>query len=89
MSHQDTSPESTLRELDSRTSDGVHVTLLWRPLDNHVSVSVSDTKGGELFEVDVRPGVRALDVFHHPYVYALRTLAIDSESVLTAREADA
>jgi hypothetical protein len=89
MSQQDTSTEGIPRELDSRTSDGIHVRLLWRPLDNHVSVAVTDTKSGETFEVDVRPGLRALDVFHHPYVYALRTLTVDSDSVLSGREADA
>jgi hypothetical protein len=89
MSQQATSIESASRELDSRTSDGIRVKLLWRPHDNHVSVAVNDTKSGETFEVDVLPGLRALDVFHHPYAYALRTLAIDSDSVLSGREADA
>lgn len=58
------------RELDRRTSDGLEVRLLWQPLDNGVSVAVSDAKTGEAFEVEVRPGQRALDVFHHPYAYA-------------------
>ena len=58
------------RELDSRTSDGISDQLLWHPLDGHVSVAVNDTKTGEAFELDVRNGDRALDVFHHPYSYA-------------------
>jgi hypothetical protein len=58
------------RELDSRTSDGIEVQLLWHPLDGHVSVTVNDTKTGERFELAVRPGQRALDVYHHPYAYA-------------------
>lgn len=57
------------RELDSRTSDGIHVQLRWYPHDGHVSVGVSDSKTGETFELEVRDGHRALDVFHHPYAY--------------------
>jgi hypothetical protein len=58
------------RELDSRTSDGIHVQLLWYPLDGHVSVAVNDTKTGEAFELEVRHGQHALDVYRHPYAYA-------------------
>lgn len=58
------------RELDSRTSDGIRVRLLWHPRDGHASVAVEDTKTGEAFELRVRDGDRALDVFHHPYAYA-------------------
>ena len=61
------------RELDSRTSDGIHVQLLWHPLDGHVSVAVNDTKTSETFELEVRHGDRALDVFHRPYAYAPET----------------
>jgi hypothetical protein len=66
----DTSTKMKARELDSRITDGIEVRLLWRPSDNNVSVAVNDTKTGEAFQVDVRPGQRALDVFHHPYAYA-------------------
>ena len=62
------------RELDRRTSDGIVVSLVWRPIDNHVSVAVNDTKTGNAFQVEVRPGQRALDVFHHPYAYATELL---------------
>jgi hypothetical protein len=61
------------RELDSRISDAIHVQLLWYPHDGHVSVAVSDTRTGEMFEVEVRHGNRALDVFNHPYAYAAET----------------
>lgn len=67
------SVESALRELDSRTSHGIHVQLLWRPRDDQVSVAVTDTKTGEAFALDVRPGQSPLDVFHHPYAYATET----------------
>ena len=57
------------RELDSRTSDGIHVRLLWHPHDARVSVAVHDTKTGDAFELPVLDARRALDVFHHPYAY--------------------
>lgn len=59
------------RELDSRISDGIHIQLLWYPHDSHLSVAVSDSKSGETFELEVHHGHRALDVFHHPYAYAV------------------
>ena len=58
------------RELDSRTSDGIDVRLLWHPDGGHVSVVVNDTKSGEAFELPVRDGRDALEVFNHPYAYA-------------------
>jgi hypothetical protein len=33
-------------------------------------VAVNDTKTGDAFELPVRDGDRALDVFRHPYAYA-------------------
>jgi hypothetical protein len=62
--------QETTRELDTRTSDGIHVRLLWRPCDGHISVAVNDTKTGEAFELPVRDGQQPLDVFQHPYAYA-------------------
>jgi hypothetical protein len=64
------------RELDSRTGDGIHVQLLWHPRDDRVSVAVSDTKTGDAFELEVRHGQRALDVFRHPYAHAATDIAI-------------
>jgi hypothetical protein len=68
-------------ELDSRTSDGIHVRLLWHRRTNRVSVAVSDTKTGEAFDLEVRRGQRALDVFRHPYAYAATDLAIAEGSL--------
>jgi hypothetical protein len=59
-----------LRELDHRTVDGLDVWLLWNESAGSVVVSVYDTKSGEAFEIQVRGGDRALDVFHHPFAYA-------------------
>ena len=59
------------RELDSRIAGGIHVRLLWHPGAGHVSVAVHDTKTGEAFELPVGAGDSALDVYHHPYAYAV------------------
>jgi hypothetical protein len=61
---------AALRELDHRVSDGIDVRLLWRPHDDRVIVAVSDAKTGDAFKIEVGPGQRALDVFHHPFAYA-------------------
>jgi hypothetical protein len=60
------------RELDSRTSDGIEVRLLWSQNDGHVTVAVTDSKTGEEFELPVPDGERALEVFRHPYAFAAR-----------------
>ncbi len=62
----------TTRELDRRTGDGLEVRLLWSQNDGRVTVAVTDTKTGEAFELPIREGERALEVFHHPYAYAAR-----------------
>ena len=62
----------TTRELDMRTGDGIDVRLLWCQNDGRVTVAVTDTKTGEAFDVPVREGERALEVFHHPYAYPAR-----------------
>ena len=58
-----------LRELDSRTADGIAVSLLWRPGDVHTLLRVDDARHGVRFELRV-PGADALDAFHHPFAYA-------------------
>lgn len=63
-------PLSSMQELDSRVNDGLHVRLLWSRHDDRPTVAVLDTKTGDSFHIRVRPGERALDVFHHPYAYA-------------------
>jgi hypothetical protein len=59
-----------LRELDHRSNDGIDVRLVWSEPEDAVLVLVSDAKTGNRFEVCVREGESALDVFHHPYAYA-------------------
>lgn len=43
--------------------------MLWDPGENKVTVVVSDARTGEVFEIEVGPGDRALDVFNHPFAY--------------------
>jgi hypothetical protein len=62
--------QTSMRELDSRVNDGIHVQLLWSSTDGHLSVAVNDTRTGQTFSVDVPDQTRSLDVFHHPYAYA-------------------
>jgi hypothetical protein len=62
-------PETAPRELDHRVSDGIHVTLLWYPATDRLTVAVHDEAQGESFEIAV-PAGRAMDVFHHPFAYA-------------------
>jgi hypothetical protein len=59
----------TARELAHRHADGVHVTLLWHPSTDRVTVDVFDEGSGEKFEFEA-PAARALDAFWHPYAYA-------------------
>ena len=61
---------TALRELTSRSANGVHVRLLWAQREGCCSVAVTDIKSAEAFQIEVRASERALDVFHHPYAYA-------------------
>ena len=64
---------TSVRELHSRTSDGMSVRLLWSQDDNRVFVAVNDHKTGETFSVEVPDGERPLHVFAHPFAYANQT----------------
>jgi hypothetical protein len=59
-----------IRELDHRTADGVEVALIWHARRDFLSVVVTDTKAGEMFELVLDERDDAMDVFHHPYAYA-------------------
>jgi hypothetical protein len=67
MTHQ---TPTSLRELDSRTNDGVQVSLLWSEHDGQLWVSVDDSKTNDSFSLEVRSGEKPFEVFHHPYAYA-------------------
>jgi hypothetical protein len=60
---------TSMRELHSRTTDGIQVRLLWCERMNRVFVAVNDEKTGEAFSFEVPEGERPLYVFDHPYAY--------------------
>ena len=57
------------RELDSRESNGVSVSLLWSKAENRIKVAVTDGQLDQSFELHVA-GPEALASFHHPFAYA-------------------
>jgi len=61
---------TSMRELHSRVSEGVHIRLLWCEGDGRLAVAVTDTRSCEAFSIELRDGEDALDVFHHPFAYA-------------------
>jgi len=59
-------------ELHRRASAGVRVRLWWSPTSGRAWVTVLDARTDAGFELPVRGGERARDVFDHPYAYAAR-----------------
>jgi hypothetical protein len=57
------------RELASRGTDGLAVSLLWSKAADRVKVTVADEKLDDEFDLDV-PGAHALGAFYHPFAYA-------------------
>ena len=60
---------SDWRELASRDTDGLEISLLWSKAAGRVKVTVSDSRLDESFELDIA-GADALAAFHHPFAYA-------------------
>jgi len=59
-----------LREVDSRTTDGIEVRMLWSEHDRRVIVAVHDAKTGHAFSLVVGERDSAAHVFAHPYAHA-------------------
>ena len=57
------------RELASRESNGLAVRLVWHPRNHAVTVSVTDSRTGDRFQLAV-DRTHALDAFYHPFAYA-------------------
>jgi hypothetical protein len=68
---------SPRRELASRSSDDLEVTLWWDPRIDALAVSVWDWKRDTHLELAVDRD-RALDVFYHPFSYPSRHRLDDS-----------
>ncbi len=62
-------PTDMARELDSRESDGLEISLVWYPAEDAIAVQVLDTRTNERFEIPV-DHVDARDAFDHPFAYA-------------------
>jgi hypothetical protein len=61
---------TSMRELDSRSVDGLQVQLWWDSETDCIWVSIRDGRSGNQFLIEVRDGERPLDVFKHPFAYA-------------------
>lgn len=61
---------STICELESRLTAGLHVRLLWDRDARVATVAVADRRSGVRFALDVRSEDRPMDVFQHPFAYA-------------------
>jgi hypothetical protein len=61
------------RELHSRTSAGIQVSLWWSPADGRTWVAVRDVRTDAGFVLPVLAGERARDVFDHPYTHTTRS----------------
>ena len=70
------------RELAHRVTTDIEVTLLWRQVDNMVTLRLVELGSGVEFEFGVRPE-HALDAFNHPYAY-LPSPTVDSLDLLAA-----
>jgi hypothetical protein len=57
-------------ELAHRTNDGVDVSLYWDRGAEDLLVYVEDQRSGDRFSLSAARE-RALDVFYHPYAYAV------------------
>lgn len=64
-----TTTATTLRELDHRSGNGIHVSLLWDSATGRVTVELYDEALDEALEFEAPPH-RALDAFNHPFAYA-------------------
>lgn len=62
--------DHTPKELASRHSGTVEVSLLWSRRRNRAAVTVEDAATGALIELPLAPGDDPLDVYNHPYAYA-------------------
>lgn len=72
----------TMRELGSRTNDGIDVRLLWEPDDGRIAIAVADSKRGEQFGFEVSDRERAREAFQHPFSYgAWRGIGIALDAV--------
>lgn len=72
------------RELASRGTDGLEISLLWSKSTDRVKVTVADARFDQHFEVHVA-SADALAAFGHPFAYApsrsFSSLEVECESL--------
>jgi hypothetical protein len=68
------------RELSSRISDGIHVSLLWDPATDRLRVAVLDARLAHAFDFPVE-GDDAVTAFQHPFAYAAQRGLLDDLTV--------
>ena len=79
----------TIEELAYRAGDGIVVSLLWSPEDDHLTVAVFDSHTDEGFELSAEP-TNALDVFYHPFAYAaFQGIGLSAPETAQCADADA
>ena len=71
------------QELAHRLTSAIEVMLLWRQVDNMLTVRLIEVGTGIEFEFGIRPE-DALDAFNHPYAYLPRP-TVDSPELLAAQ----
>ncbi len=74
---------TNLRELDSRTSGGLVVGLLWREHDDQLFVTVWDSHEKHAFTIELRRGEDPLEVFRHPFSYSDARKSVAPEIPMT------
>ena len=79
----DTARSDLMRELAHREGDGLEVTLLWDERCDRLAVSVFDWKTGDCFALEAACD-KALDVFYHPFSYAVSRTAPPTNELLAA-----
>jgi hypothetical protein len=73
------------KELATRDSDGLTVSLLWDPATDAVKVAVADSRLDHDFEIHVA-GADALAAFHHPFAFAAAWAHLDRAAAVDERE---
>jgi hypothetical protein len=58
------------KELDSRSSGGIEVRLLWDSLCDRLALEVTDNRCDERFVLAVE-AADAFDAFNHPFAYSV------------------
>lgn len=62
--------DHTPKELASRHSGTVEISLLWSKRTHRAAVTVEDAATGDVIELPLDAADDPLDVYNHPYVYA-------------------